>query len=156
TNNFNHELLNNVNQTLIFSRQLTLISDQLDQQIIEINQEIDQKLLLLDELELDYALQDNIDLDSLDEQQTSPIISLKSITVPSRPTAIVEPNFSRIKSKESLKTNILSRFSLDNLRKTDENLSNQSSIHLIPISISYCNSMNNDESDTGISSTHSN
>lgn len=66
-NNFKN-LLHDINQTLITSRKLTQLSDDLDQEINQINDHIEKKQLLLDDLELDYALQDNIDLDSLDEQ----------------------------------------------------------------------------------------
>lgn len=149
-----HQLLFDVNQTLIQSRRLTLLTDQLDQQILHINEQIEHKLLLLDDLELDHALQDNIQLDSLHDQPSSPIISVKTLTgssftssssntfsrlVATRPTAIVEPS--------------LSRYSSDNLPKKDL------SIHLIPLSLSSthrCPSTNHEESDTGISSTHSN
>jgi hypothetical protein len=62
------QILFDVNQTLISSRKLTNLSDQLDQQINLINQDIENKQLLLDELELDFALQENIDIDSLDDQ----------------------------------------------------------------------------------------
>jgi len=62
------KLLYDVNQTFISSRKLTHLSDQLDQQINQINQDIDQKQTLLDELELDFALQENIDIDSLNDQ----------------------------------------------------------------------------------------
>jgi hypothetical protein len=61
------KILFDVNQTLIISRELTEQSEELDQQIIKINEEIDRKQYLLDELELDYALDQNIDLDSLDD-----------------------------------------------------------------------------------------
>jgi len=61
------KILFDVNQTLIISRELTEQSDELDQQIIKTNEEIDRKQYLLDELELDYALDQNIDLDSLDD-----------------------------------------------------------------------------------------
>ncbi|CAF3624360.1 unnamed protein product [Rotaria sp. Silwood1] len=60
-------ILSDVNYTLIISRKLTEQSEQLDQQINKINEEIDKKQYLLDELELDYALDQNIDIDSLDD-----------------------------------------------------------------------------------------
>jgi hypothetical protein len=62
-------LLTDVNQTLIISRELTEQSEELDQQIHKTNEEIDRKQYLLDELELDYALDQNIDLDSLDDEE---------------------------------------------------------------------------------------
>ena len=62
-------LLTDVNQTLIISRELTEQSEELDQQIHKTNDEIDRKQYLLDELELDYALDQNIDLDSLDDEE---------------------------------------------------------------------------------------
>ena len=74
---FTH-LLTDVNQTLIISRELTEQSEDLDQQIHRTNDEIDRKQFLLDELELDYALDQNIDIDSLDDEErivTSPSIS---------------------------------------------------------------------------------
>ena len=64
-------LLSNVNQTLIISRQLTEQSEELDEQIQRMNDEIDRKQYLLDELELDDALDQNIDLDSLDDEEHS-------------------------------------------------------------------------------------
>jgi hypothetical protein len=59
-------ILSDVNRTLIVSRQLTEQSEQLDHEIQRINEEIDRKHSLLDELELDDALEQNIDIDSLD------------------------------------------------------------------------------------------
>ena len=61
------KVLIDVNQTLIISRELTEQSDELDQQINKINDEIDRKQCLLDELELDDALDQNIDIDSLND-----------------------------------------------------------------------------------------
>jgi hypothetical protein len=81
-----NQLLSDVNQTLIYSRNLTLLADQLDQQINQINLNIDHKQTLLDELELDCALQENIDIDSLDDQDYQmspsppPSIPVKSLT----------------------------------------------------------------------------
>ena len=60
-------LLYDVNETLISSRKLTELSDEFDQQINKANQDVDQKQILLDELELDCALQENIDIDSLND-----------------------------------------------------------------------------------------
>ncbi len=77
------KILYDVNQTLITSRKLTILSDKIDQQINQTNDNIDQKHILLDELELDYALYDNIDIDSLDDQddeQSPTIISIKTLT----------------------------------------------------------------------------
>ncbi|CAF1366189.1 unnamed protein product [Adineta steineri] len=160
------KLLYDVNQTLITSRKLTLLADKIDQQIQKTNDQIEKKLLLLDELELDYALQDNIDIDSLEDQDeqisSSPLFSIKTLTVQSRPTAIVEPSPSRLKSKEFLGNNLISHLSLDNLDKQEKNCLNttKSKIDLIPLSIPYQNykfqTINNDESDTGISSIYSN
>ena len=65
-------LLADVNQTLMISRELTEQSEELDQQIHKTNDEIDRKQYLLDELELDYALDQNIDLDSLDDEEQDP------------------------------------------------------------------------------------
>lgn len=62
------EILSDVHQTLIISRKLTEQSEQLDEQIQQINDDIDRKQSLLDELELDDALEQNIDLDSLDDE----------------------------------------------------------------------------------------
>lgn len=61
------KILSDVNQTLIISRELTEQSEELDQKINKTNEEIDRKQNLLDELELDYALDQNIDIDSLDD-----------------------------------------------------------------------------------------
>lgn len=63
------KILFDVNQTLIISRELTEQSEELDQQINQTNEEIDRKQYLLDELELDYALDQNIDIDSLDDDE---------------------------------------------------------------------------------------
>ncbi len=63
------KILLDVNQTLIISRELTEQSEELDQQINKTNEEIDRKQYLLDELELDYALDQNIDIDSLDDDE---------------------------------------------------------------------------------------
>jgi len=63
------KILSDVNQTLIISRELTEQSEELDQQINKTNEEIDRKQYLLDELELDYALDQNIDIDSLDDDE---------------------------------------------------------------------------------------
>ena len=160
------QLLTNVNQTLMVSRQLTEQSEELDQQIEKMNEEIDRKQYLLDELELDDALDQNIDLDSLDdEEQTcenlrfnqervstkdispSPSflipqkLSTKSFAISSRPTAIVEPSLSLTKSKS---------FSESPLNKTR--------FHIIPFPLRHPNPWSispNDESDTGISSFNS-
>jgi predicted DNA binding protein len=61
------KILSDVNQTLIISRELTEQSEELDQKINKTNEDIDKKQCLLDELELDYALDQNIDIDSLDD-----------------------------------------------------------------------------------------
>ena len=75
-------LLSDVNQTLIISRQFSEQSDQLDEQIQRINEDIERKQALLDELELDHALEDNIEIDSLDddeeEEESSPVLPVKS------------------------------------------------------------------------------
>ncbi|CAF0870368.1 unnamed protein product [Rotaria sp. Silwood1] len=170
-------LLYNINQTLISSRKLTHLSDELDQKINKINEDIDQKHILLDELELDYALEDNIDIDSLDDQyyqheqhqvlsiskQISPIInhniiSNKTLTVPSRPTAIVEPNLSRFKLKDNLLKNMTSSLLLNNIN-IEENLSKKSNIDLNYLSMEYndkLNSLNNDQLDRRFISIDSN
>jgi hypothetical protein len=78
------------------------------------------------------------------------------LIVQSRPTAIVEPSLSTFKSKECLSRN---KMSLDNIYKEENSLSTKSNIHFLPFSIPYnyqFQSTNNDESDTGISSTNSN
>ena len=62
-------ILTDVNQTLIVSRELNEQSDELDGEIHRTNEEIDRKQYLLDELELDDALDQNIDLDSLDDDE---------------------------------------------------------------------------------------
>ncbi|CAF2509377.1 unnamed protein product [Rotaria sp. Silwood2] len=155
-------ILYDVNQTLISSRKLTQLSDELDQKITKINEDIDQKQILLDDLELDYALQDNIDLDSLDEQhqqifnskQISPspppnIIPIKTLTVQSRPTAIVEPSLSTFKSKEHLSKTKTYPLSLNNVN-IEENLSKKFNIGLTCLSIHYndkLNTSNNDQTD---------
>ena len=66
------KLLSNVHHTLIISRELTEQSEELDQQIIKINEDIDRKQYLLDELELDCALDQNIDIDSLEDDDDYP------------------------------------------------------------------------------------
>jgi hypothetical protein len=63
------DILSDVNQTLIISRKLTEQSEQLDQQINQTNEDIDRKQYLLDELELDDALDQNIDIDSLEDDE---------------------------------------------------------------------------------------
>lgn len=184
-------LLSDVNQTLIISRKLTEQSEQLDEQIQKINDEIDRRQNVLDELELDEALEQNIDLDSLDDEQDeldfsqhqskkkssfssssdrwtrspSPpapqlpqkiktgsfplslplsLLPLRppSLLVHSRPTAIVEPNFS---SKSS------SIFDDRSMRKS------RLEAHRPSTSRSTCtwSISTNDESDTGISSFNS-
>lgn len=154
------QLLTNVNQTLIISRQLTEQSEQLDQQIEKSNEDIDRKQYLLDELELDDALDQHIDLDSLDDEEhtcfneervsTKDISPSPSFLIPqklstkinptfaisSRPTAIVEPSLSLTKSKS---------FSESPLMKTRFHIRQYH-----PWSISP-----NEESDTGISSFNS-
>jgi hypothetical protein len=88
------KILSDVNQTLIISRKLTEQSEDLDQQINKTNDEIDRKQYLLDEL--DYALDQNIDIDSLDdddqEQSTFSFkqerVSTKDIS-PSPPLPII-------------------------------------------------------------------
>ncbi|CAF0846827.1 unnamed protein product [Rotaria sordida] len=156
------KILSDVNQTLIISRKLTEQSDELDQQINKTNEEIDRKQYLLDELELDYALDQNIDIDSLedDDQDQStflfkqervstkdispsppPIFPHKTQTVTSRPTAIVEPSLSRTKSKSF----------------SDQPSKNR--VQIIPFPIRHYSPWSvstNDESDTGISSFNSN
>jgi hypothetical protein len=62
-------ILFDVNQTLIISRELTEQSEELDQQINKTTEDIDGKQYLLDELELDYALDQNIDIDSLEDEE---------------------------------------------------------------------------------------
>lgn len=76
-------LLCDVNQTLIISRQFSEQSDQLEEQIQRINEDIETKQALLDELELDHALEHNIEIDSLDdddeeEDECSPVLPVKS------------------------------------------------------------------------------
>jgi len=66
------EILSDVNQTLIYSRKLTILSDQFDQQINLINDQIENKQIILDELELDLALQENIHIDNIDFKFDSP------------------------------------------------------------------------------------
>jgi len=61
------KILLDVNQTLIISRKLTEQSEELDEKINITNKDIDGKQHLLDELELDYALDQNIDIDSLED-----------------------------------------------------------------------------------------
>lgn len=163
------QLLTNVNQTLMISRQLTEQSEELDEQIEKMNEEIDRKQYLLDELELDDALDQNIDLDSLDDEEqtcgnlrfnqervsTKDISPSPSLLIPqklsiknnntfaisSRPTAIVEPSLSLTKSKS---------FSESPLNKTR--------FHVIPFPLRQPNPWSispNEESDTGISSFNS-
>ena len=62
-------ILSDVNQTLAVSRKLNEQSEELDESINMTTREIDQKQHLLDELELDYALDHNIDIDSLDDDE---------------------------------------------------------------------------------------
>ncbi|CAF2640476.1 unnamed protein product [Rotaria sp. Silwood2] len=156
------KILSDVNQTLIISRKLTEQSEELDQQINKTNEEIDQKQYLLDELELDYALDQTIDIDSLDDDDQDQAnflfkqerVSTKDISPPppptfphkiqtviSRPTAIVEPSLSRNKSKS---------FS-DEPSKSRVEIIHFPIRHYSPWSVST-----NDESDTGISSFNSN
>ncbi|CAF1278379.1 unnamed protein product [Adineta steineri] len=162
-------LLTEVNQTLIISRQLNQQSDELDEKINFTNKEIDRKQCLLDELELDYALDENIEIDSLEDdnddddnqdqlsftfqqehvstKDASPspppptiITQKKTQTVSSRPTAIVEPSLSLRKSRS---------FSDHPLKTRVQNISFPIRHHS-PWSLST-----NDESDTGISSFNS-
>lgn len=183
------QILFDVNQTLSYSRKLTNLSDQLDQQIYLINQNIEKKQIILDELELDWALQENIYIHSLDDDQyqhsfkqnspsppnLSPILPIKTLTgfiffsfhfylfikiVLNRPTAIVEPNLSKLKSKESLSINKTSSLKLNKLKK-QEKIFTKTKIEFIPFSIPkksffQLDNNNNDESDTGISSIYSN
>jgi hypothetical protein len=88
-NDFNEndfkDILSDVNQTLIYSRKLTLLYDQVDQQINQINDQIENKQIILDELELDLALQENIIIDNLDFKCNSPppsptIIPIKTLS----------------------------------------------------------------------------
>lgn len=65
-------ILADVNQTLAVSRTLNEQSEQLDESIHVATKEIDRKQHLLDELELDYALDQNIDIDSLDDDEQEP------------------------------------------------------------------------------------
>ncbi|CAF3035303.1 unnamed protein product [Rotaria socialis] len=168
-------LLYDVNQTLISSRKLTQLSDELDQKITTTIEDIDQKQILLDELELDYALQDNIDIDSLDDQHEqneqlfsikqifsspNPIIPIKALTVQSRPTAIVEPSLSTFKSKESLPKSKTSPLLLNNLhieeksfKKTNINMMSSSSIRYNDL---FQSLNNNDRCDQTVISIHSN
>ncbi|CAF3165017.1 unnamed protein product [Rotaria socialis] len=156
------KILSDVNQTLIISRELTEKSEELDQKITKTNEEIDRKQNLLDELELDYALDQRIDMDSLDDDDHDQLnflfkqerVSTKDISpspplifpqrpqaVSFRPTAIVEPSLSRSKSK----------FHSDQPTK--------SRIQIIPFPIRHYSPWSvstNDESDTGISSFNSN
>lgn len=67
------QILSDVNKTLTISRQLTEQSEELDEQINKTNEEIDRKQCLLDELELDYALDQTIDIDSLDDDDQNQI-----------------------------------------------------------------------------------
>jgi len=162
------QILSDVNQTFIISRKLTFLYDQFDQQINQINQQIENKQIILDELELDLALQENIHLDNIDQHLQSftfnsppTITPIKTLTgfyfifylgfliylkiVLNRPTAIVEPSLSKSKT---------SPLSLKKLYLKDTQLT-KTKIKFIPFSISQL-SNNNDESDTGISSIHSN
>lgn len=93
------KILSDVNKTLIISRKLNEQSEDLDEKINKTNKEIDQKQHLLDELELDYALDQNIDIDSLEDdddndQDQSPFsfeqerVSTKEIS-PSPPNIII-------------------------------------------------------------------
>ncbi|CAF3675321.1 unnamed protein product [Rotaria sp. Silwood1] len=162
-------ILSDVNYTLIISRKLTEQSEQLDQQINKINEEIDKKQYLLDELELDYALDQNIDIDSLDDDDhqdksnflfkqervstkdispspspspSPPNFTHKTQTVISRPTAIVEPSLSRSSKSKSF---------------SDQ--PSKSRVQILPFPIhnySPWSVSTNDESDTGISSFNSN
>ncbi|CAF1670294.1 unnamed protein product [Adineta ricciae] len=100
------KILSDVNQTLIISRQLNEQSEELDENINLATKEIDQKQHLLDELELDYALDQNIDIDSLDddnEQEQSPFtfeqerVSTKDIS-PS-PSTTLSPKKTRTGKK---------------------------------------------------------
>ncbi len=77
------------------------------------------------------------------------------LIVPIRPTAIVEPSLSTFKSKECLSTSKISRLSLDNIYNEEKNLSTNSTRDFLPYHYQF-QSTNNDESDTGISSIHSN
>jgi len=92
------KILLDVNQTLIISRKLTEQSEELDEKINITNKDIDGKQHLLDELELDYALDQNIDIDSLeddDDQDQSTFsfeqerVSTKEISPP--PPPIINP-----------------------------------------------------------------
>ncbi len=81
------------------------------------------------------------------------------LIVQNRPTAIVEPSLSTSKSKECLTKRKSSPLTLNKLNIQDTLLKN-TKIQFIPFSISknshFQSIINNDESDTGISSIHSN
>ena len=155
-------LLSDVNQTLIISRQLSEQSEELEEEIQRINEEIDRKQFFLDELELDDALEHNIDIDSLEDDEeeeeedapSPPLLPLKHKTgssllllsfpstltlfsglVPIRPTAIVEPHLS---SDPSFSRGV-----------------SKCRVEVLSFPSRACSLSTNDESDTGISSFNS-
>lgn len=67
---FNY-ILFNINKTLMSSRKLTELSDDIDIKINNIIQDIDYKQILLDKLELDYHLQERNFIEKIDNQYQS-------------------------------------------------------------------------------------